>query len=287
MNENIYTLRDNMPLISAVNVQQVSMAKKNNIPLFKGVLYECNDDGFGNPLLKKVGENTVVLGGAVLALEHLCNATATFKPATLNTIYSVNSGIAGDNTKSFISLFGVGTGGAGLDFGNVIAPDIKQREVANFIPLRAGESITGTTDASKYFFKKLNPDGTTYSWYLKEFAEAPIIKSCWKDAVEEGAIGTEIAEEVYNSARTEGIETFAEFTLNLNVNDVREYFESIGELDMARYNTLGLFTGQKVDIGSGVYDYVNVRLFSVLSFDNKSVREKNSAIYKYMVYSLV
>lgn len=286
MNRKIITLNDHMPLMSAIGPEQARVARQNNIPLFKGIMYETNDDGYGNPLLKKVGENTVVLGGAVLALEHLCNVTANFKPATLNTIYSLNQGIAGDNTKSYISCFGVGTGGAALDFGNVSASNVKGREVPTFIPLRSAAALAGT-DVTKYFFKKLNADNVTYSWYLKEFDSPAIIKSLWKDSAEEDVDGTEILAEIYNSARTEGIETFAEFTIKLNTYDVREYFSTIAELDMARYNSLGLFTGEKVDIGGGVFDYVNLRLFSYLNFENKSVKEKTEAEYRYRVFGIV
>ena len=286
MRNNVTILKDTLPLLSAIGPDEVRIARKNNIPLFKGIMYELNDDGFGNPLFKKVGENTIVMGGAVLALEHLCNATATFKPATLNSIYSINQGISGDNMLSYISCFGVGIGGSALDFGNVEDTDIKARNVPSLIPMRYGETLTGT-DSDKYFLKKLNNDGITYSWYLKEFGAATTIKSLWKDAAEEDTDGTEILTEIYNSVRTEGIESFAEFTINLNVNDVREYFSAIADLDMARYNSLGLFTGQKVDIGGGVYDYVNVRLFSYLNFDNKSVKDKTEAEYRYRVYSLV
>jgi hypothetical protein len=285
MNNKAIILKDTLPLISIVGSYEEKIARKNGIPLFKGILHELNDDGFGNPLFKKVGENTIVVGGAILALERLCNTTATFKPATLNTIYSINQGVSGNNALSYISCFGVGTGGSALDFGNIQATDIKAREVPSLIPLRYGATVTGT-DSDKYFLKKLNGDGTTYSWYLKEFSSAPVIKSLWKDAGED-IDGTEITTEIYNSVRTEGIESFAEFIIKLNADDVREYFSAIADLDMARYNSLGLFTGQKVDIGSGVYDYVNVRLFSYLNFDNKSVRDRTETEYRYRIYSLI
>lgn len=283
---NSSLIKDGLPLVSALNPYQASIAHKHGIPCFRGVLYENLTDDFGNTILKKVNENTVVVGGAVLALEHLCNVTATWKPATLNTIYNVNASVAGDNTASYIALFGVGTGGAALDFGNVYTPDVKQRDVATLIPLRTGATITGTTDATKYFFKKDNGGGT-YNWYLKEFNATSTIKSLWKDAAETGADGTEILDEIYNSDRTEGIETLAEFSLKLNTSDVREYFESIGDLNMARYNTIGLFTGQKVLISTGYYDYVNVRLFSTVNFNNRSVSLASESSYTYRVYSLV
>lgn len=279
-------IKDGLPLVSMVGPQQMALARKNNIPCFKGVLFQANDDGYGHRVLRRVSENTVVLGGAVLALEHLCDKEGTFKPATLNTIFDVNPSIVGDNSKSFIKLFGVGTGGSLLDFGSVIPPDVKQRNILEFIPLRTGPAITGA-DAGKYFFKKPNADGVNFSWYLKEFENVNKPKSLWKDAVESGTDGTEILEEIFDSKRTEGIETFAEFEIKLTVNDVREYFESIGELDKARYNSLGLFTGEKVDIGAGVFDYVNVRLFSVTNFDNRSVNVKSESTFFYRVYSLV
>lgn len=291
MKNRIITLKDNLPLgdniplMSMIGPSQEELARRHNIPLFKGIMYQANDDGYGNPVLKKVGENTVVLGGAILALEHLANATASFKPMTLNSIYSLNQGIAGNNMTSYISCFGLGTGGAALDFGNVFSTDIKAREIPGFVPLRSGSVLAGS-DSNKYFFKK-SIGGGNYNWYLKEFDSVPVIKSLWRDSAEENADGTEINAEVYNSTRTESIESFAEFVIKLNTYDIREYFLSIAELDMARYNSLGLFTGQKVDIGGGVYDYVNVRLFSYLNFENKSVKERTETEYRYRIYGIV
>ena len=121
---------------------QSELQKSNNnsptkgTPLYKGILYERCDDGFGNPLLKKVGENTVVVGGAIESLEHLCNIDANWKPKTLNEIYNINANIAGNNMSSYIALFGVGTGGSGLSIGSIVEKDIKRRDVPDLIPLR-------------------------------------------------------------------------------------------------------------------------------------------------------
>lgn len=254
-------------------------------PLFKGELYERLDDGFGNPILKKVGDNTVVVGGAIAALQHLCNVNPTWKPATLNQIYNLNADVVADDIDDRILLFGVGTGGSGLAFGSVVEKDIKSREVPDFIPLRTGTLISGD-DANKYYFKKPNGDGT-FSWYLKEFSVDPVIKTCWKDSADDETDGTEVTSEIYDSGRTEGLQTFAEFILDFNTKDVREYSESIGMLDSARYNTIGLFTGQKVRLEDGSYDYVNVRLFSYLNIDNKSVKIKTASQYVYRILSLV
>lgn len=254
---------------------------------FQGILYENLKDEFGRDVLKEVSRNTVVLGGAILALEHLTGATAAFKPGTLNQILGINDGVEDMSGKNpTIALFGLGTGGAALDFGSINAKDIKTRDIPSMVPLRVCEELTGS-EADQYYMKQLNSDGTTYSWYLKEFADAITIKSLWKDAAEEDVDGTEIVSEVYNSDRTEGIESFAELKIELNVKDVREYFESIGELDMARYNTLGIYTGNKVTLPDGTIDYVNVRLFAYTNFNNRDLSLQTEASYTYRIFALV
>ena len=276
-------LTDHMTFASALSGGESSAV--NSKPLFKGVLYERYVDDFGNEVLNKVGENTVVVGGAIMALEHLCGFDATWKPATLNEIYNINPDVHGDAKKSLIALFGAGTGGSGLSFGSIVEKDIKRRDVPDLIPLRVTDTLTGD-DADKYYFKKDNGDGT-YSWYLKEFSVDPIIKTCWKDSADDEEDGTEVTSEIYNSERTEGLQTFAEFILDFNTKDVREYYESIGSLDSARYNSIGLYVGEKVELEDGSFDYINVRLFSYLNIDNKSVKIKTASQYVYRILSLV
>ena len=186
--------------------------------------------------------------------------------------------------KDFIALFGVGTGGSGLEFGSVAEKDIKRRDVPDLIPLRANTVITGD-EADKYYLQKENTDGTNY-WYLKEFAQDIIIKTWWKDGADDEADGTEITSDIHESTRTEGIQSFAELVLDFNTSDVREYFEFIGSLNSARYNSIGIYTGQKKVIGDRE-EYVNVRLFSYLNIDNKSVKIKTASQYIYRILALV
>lgn len=273
-------LKDSLSLESLMGEE-----RKKSRPTHVGILYEKLDDGFGNTLLRKVGENTVVVGGAIASLEHLCKVEANWKPATLNSIYGIADDVPFVNLNSSIALFGVGTGGSGLSIGSVVAKDIKSRNIPDLIPLRTADTLTGD-DPDAYYFKKDNEDGT-FSWYLKEFSGSPIIKTCWKDSTDDDVDGTEVTEEIYDSPRTEGLQTFAEFILDLNTKDVREYFESIGDLTSARYNSIGLFIGEKVQLEDGSYEYVNIRLFSYLNIDNKSVKIKTASQYVYRILSLV
>lgn len=244
-----------------------------------GKLFQVLGTFGGKRIVKEIACNTVVVGGAITAMENLTGVSASWKPSTLNEIYSVSATASG---APKIALFGVGTGGANLEFGSVVAPSIKQRDVISPIPIRYGASVTGG-DAAKYFMKVANEGGTTYSWYLKEFASTPTLKSLWKNGVGD-ADGTEITSEIYNSTNTEGIETFAEFEINLNTADVREYYEATGSISTARYNTFGFYTGSKNAEGT---EYGDVRLYSVITFNNRSVELSSTSNFLYRVYSMI
>ena len=277
-------LKDHLGFKAHLENNDKNKVSSKSMPEYVGVLYEINKDDFGNQILTKIGENTVTVGGAIESLEKLCRIEATWKPKTLNELYDINVASVNKNNRK-IALFGVGVGGCGLEWGSVVEKDIKSRDIPGLIPLRSAEALTGD-DADLYYFKKDNGDGT-YRYYLKEFAVDTIAKSCWKDSLDEDEVGTEILSEIADSERTEGIQTFAEFVLDLNIKDVREYYESIGSLDQARYNSIGLFIGEKVELPDGSFEYADVRLFSYLNIDNKSVRIKTAAQYLYRILAIV
>ena len=131
--------------------------------------------------------------------------------------------------------------------------------------------------------KVSNNDGITNSWYLKQFSTTPVIKSCWKNSIAAGEDGTEILTDIYNSPSAEGIETFTEFQIDMNAFDGREYFEATGEMSMARYNTIGFYTGSLNEDGT---EYANVRLYSVVTFSNRALDMQSTATYVYRLYSL-
>ena len=236
-----------------------------------------NEDG--RRVVREIACNTVVVGGAITALENLVGTEASWKPSSLNDIYNVS---ASSTDKPTLALFGVGTGGSNLDFGSVIAPNIKQRDVMSPIPMRYGETLTGD-DADKYFMKVPASDGLSNCWYLKQFSETPIIKSCWKNAVSSDADGTEIMSDIYDNPSTDGIETFTEIKINLNTSDVREYFEATGAISEARYNTIGFYTGS---YDKDKNEYANVRLYSVVTFNNRDVSLATNSSFLYRVLSL-
>ena len=316
-------IRDSLPMdIQMIPSKAEEVCRKHGIPVFKGKLYrhegpiDQNVDDWGNPIFTHVNDNTVVLGGAVMALRYLfgrfesmgqsqsavADDTSGFIPATLNSIYSTNSAdaynavnVVGDLPA--VRLFGVGTGGASAErFGDVFDPDFKQRELIDWIPFKVSDTTSlpdNTIDANKYYFRRQfsSAPSVQYGWYLKEFenrGNVPII-SRWKDTVDSVVSGSVITDEIYDDTSSNLIESYGECILKITEDDIKPYFEFTGDLTMARYNTIGLFSGVKrqIDAASNYWDYCNVRLFSVVNMDNVSVKIPTECTYLYRVYAAV
>lgn len=297
-------LKDNLGLCEMINRDQEIIARKHGLPVMRGVLYKVNMDSNGDPIfdkLEKVNENTVVLGGAVLALEKLFGRGAKYLPGTLNEEYKVNDAFDVNPQQTYIRCFGVGTGGARDTIGSVLDPDFKQKFLNDMIPFRISdtEDLADTIDpevAKKYFFRRQiyeNPK-PLWGWYLKEFENPDSIpqpSSYWKDVPDPNSLGTEVSSnpEPYTliGENDNLIECFGECIIKLEEDDLRPWFQYNGSLPTARYNTFGLFTGAKTPIVSGYVDYVGVRLFSVVNFNNVALDMPTSATYLYRVYAAI
>ena len=314
-------LKDTLPLGTTMVPDEVAKAlKKHGFPVFKGKLFkhdgpmDQNLDDWGNPIFTHVNDNTVVLGGAVLALRYLFDNANGFMPETLNHIFDCNDysdeeieALHTSGKRSAVKLFGVGTGGASAEkFGDVSDPDFKQKQLIDWIPFRISDTpeITDySDDVSKYYFRRKFSTSPTvqYGWYLKEFENSSVpITSRWKDTVDSTGTGSEILSDVSGDTSGNLIETYAECMIRITANDIRPYFVFNGELGMARYNSIGLFTGVKTNVGAGrgnaadnrtspqdYNDYVDVRLFSVVNMDNVSVKIPSETTYLYRIYAAV
>lgn len=320
-----YIIKDSLPMMEVLNKNKAKAAKNHGIPLFRGVLYkhtgaiDQNLDKYGRPIFDYVSENTVVIGGAVLALKKLfyggdmTNVNIGYEAPVLNDKYNVNSGESFSDADTKIALFGCGVGGSGMEWGSVIDPDFKMYSLGDpaaddtsmsidgshtWIPFRVSTSSSISPDENgniptNYFFRKSINLGTGantgYAWYLKEFSNTVPIKSLWQDTMDPTTDGSEIVQEL-NAAdmqRTDLIECFGECMLTITEDDLREFFIAAGNLERARFNQIGLFTGVKKQIEDNYFDYVGVRLFSVVNFNNVSVQEPSTNVYLYRIYSAV
>ena len=134
---------------------------------------------------------------------------------------------------------------------------------------REYDLVSYSEDVQKYTLSKSVGSGFT-AYYAKLFDSEPFIRSLWRDG-QDGKDGTEVTDGVHNTQRTEEIETFVEMHMQINENDVREWFEMNGNIEQARVNTIGLFTGRLASDGHGGYTASNVKLFTKFNFDNESL----------------
>ena len=270
-------------------------ARKHGIPTMRGVLYKVNEDANGKPIfdqLTKVNENTVVLGGAVLALEKLFGTKPKFMPSTINSDpeIGINGSSEFNDSETYVKCFGVGVGGASNTMGSYYDPDFKMKKLPEWVPFRISDKDhLEDSIASQYYYRmqiKDDPD-PQWGWFLKEFANTPEPECHWKDTPDPNATGSLITSDVSTSQSTNLIESYCECLIKIDTDDIRPYFQWAGNLQMARYNSIGLFTGVKREIAPGYIDYVGVRLFSVVNFNNIPLDLPTSSTYLYRVYAAV
>ncbi len=327
MNTSKNHLNDRLSLadVMPITPYEAKICKSNHIPTLQGKLFAKDD--FGNLIF--VHSNTVVLGGSINALEKLTGVFASYRPSSINMQESANmacplpSGCESYTdayeqsieTSSHICLFGVGMGGAGDTFSQVYAPDFKQNSLATWLPFRISAKPTlnvsgllsgddNATERAKYHMLEIDSAETIYKyqWYLKQFESTAEVKSLWKNAPDLTKDGTEItsASDVASGPAGVGIESMAEFVINISADDIRPYFENKGALASARYNTIGLFTSSliKPDYtkskissdysalqGENYTEAYNTRLFSVVNFENDSLKLRKDITYVYRIYS--
>lgn len=236
-------------------------------------------------------ENQIVLGGAIYVLEKIFGVSSPLNIDYLNNIMGIaNTGpnVTEKYSKdNVVCLFGVGTGGSG-DAGPVKDIAFQEREIFEMVPFRVTDQPLSTNDREKYWFKKQLTEGpgkNHTAYYLKTFENTPKIKVLWRDG-EGGEDGTEVESGVHNTQRKEPIETFVEMTLKIGKNDIKEWFDLNGKIEQARINSLGLFTGIKSPVGSGIEkDYKQVMLFSKINFHNEMLASSKELTIIYRIYT--
>lgn len=177
-----------------------------------------------------------------------------------------------------VCLLSVGIGGSGLTLGDVYHPsysDLKLKQPIPFKLVNADEDLNAE-DKKKYFLRHEYVDNGVekVAYYLKAF---------------EGQ--TELKIKPLSTANVDGNQdwdVYAEATIKIEQTDLREYFESIKQLDKARINELGLVFGyQPTTIKDADYvDYAELEQFSAVSFNNEPLESSGKDLtIVYRVYA--
>ena len=272
-------------------IEKFKNKEKQKSP-FRTEISAC--DEFGDVLFT-LEHNMVVIGGAITVLEKMWNIRSSLMIDTINNINQINPAVQSSTEllpqNDCVCLWGIGIGGSGDAFGSVRDVKYYEREIGQngqsneFIPFRCVTTALEGEDVQKKTLSKSVGTGFT-AYYAKTFEDDPFIRSLWRDGVE-GEDGTEVTDGVHNTQRTEDIETFVEMHMRIDQDDVREWFEMNGNIEQARFNTIGLFTARLTADGSGGYNATNVKLFTKFNFDNEALggsKSKTISI-KYRIYA--
>ena len=288
-------LSDRLSPVDTIKTEFGKTIKRGHRPVFHTQIIAEGFNEFGEKLFSKdLGHNETVLGGALNVLEKLWDISASLKVASINHLLGINDIVPLPDSSAtpddIVCLWGVGIGGCGDAFGSIRPVHFYEREIGQngntdqMIPFRVVNEPFSSTDPNydKYFMMRKRDD-EFYEYYCKAFEIPPVIKVLWKDGAE-GEDGTEVGADVYNTTRTDEIETFVEMHCKIDAKDIHEYFEHLSQTEMTRINTIGLFTGRRTELSDGRIDYTNVKLFSKINFDNESLVNAKTILYKYRVY---
>jgi hypothetical protein len=264
-------------------------------------------DDFGHEIT--IAENTVVLGGAVAALEALFFGKVTGKSGstsyyrggiTLNEALNLSNKenhLTSDDV-SYVAYFGVGIYGAGTSFGDVNTPNFKNNaldnatsspnimEISNetgLLPLRCKTTLPSPSESNYHATTQDAISGNLYYLsYLKEI-ESFIVVDNEDSSPDDASYGENSAAEI---ARSSGlIEAYAKCKFTISTTDIKDYFTAIGTPDQARYNSIGLFMGAYNSSDNEVRD---IRLFSYVNFNNVSLADgEEETNYIYRVYAAI
>ena len=242
-------------------------------------------DDFGQVLFTT--ENRLVLGGALFTLEKLFGVQSPIQVDYLNDILGIaTTGPAVTEIypkDTVVCLFGLGTGGAGDTITSVYDVSVKEREIFEPIPFRYTDKLTAEEEEKYWFVHEDQVTGKS-AYYLKKFEVEPQIRVLWDDA-EGDEDGTPVQSGVHTSSRTDEIETCVELILRVDKKDCREWFEHNGEIEKARFNSIGLFTGIMSELEDGRVDYKQVKLFSKFNINNEMLNLSKGLTMRYRIYT--
>ncbi len=178
-----------------------------------------------------------------------------------------------------------GTGGApDSTIGKTFDVDFKSREIPGVIPFRLTDQALSAVEAEKYFGRKTLQSGKT-AYYFKKFEAEPRVQALWLDSDSDDMDGTQVDENVHESSRLEGIETFVEIILKLDKTDCREWFSEAGEIERSRMNSIGLYIATPYITEDDKVEYKDARLFSLLNINTEPLSSAKELNFRYRVYS--
>lgn len=224
-------------------------------------------------------KNKVILPGSGFIARKLFDITAeevtpSYNEAFGDAMYTpttdtapsknINTTATKDNHK--ILLFCCGTDGCGSENSQIYPVDYKKWiSVDDILPFRY---IASGSDLPKelretYFGRTEINGGEYIAYYFKRFESVPTVTQQFVD-------GTPISAEIYDSAKTEAVETYVAINLKITKEDFRDYFVATVGIDEARINSISLCSAYPVEYNGNVY-FKEIRPVTKLHIPNESL----------------
>ena len=227
-------------------------------------------------LLFKVSNKVILAGSTFTAMKHF-GLTVPILTPTYNTVLELENTVIGEvhsEADEKVFLFAMGTDGCGagpaqlneVDYSKWLTPE----DMVSFrYPLALSD--LGALDRAMYFGRKVN--GERVHYYFKKFEGNPAWKQQYVD-------GTPIDVNVYDSLKTDAIESYVELKLKILKEDAREFFiNSIGAggIENARVNTIMLLTAWPKLYGDYNY-YEDIRPLTKLNFPTEYLIDETKGL---------
>ena len=187
-----------------------------------------------------------------------------YTPATTEapTTIDPNTTATVDNHK--ILLFCCGIDGCGSENSQVYPVDYKKWiSPSNMVPFRYPLASNDLSDDLKesYFGRTSINGGEYYAYYFKRFEGNPVLVQQFID-------GTPIDATIYESAKTESVETFVELNMKITKEDIRDFYVATVGIDEAKINSISLCTAYPVEEDGHLY-FKDIRPFTKLHIPNE------------------
>lgn len=217
----------------------------------------------GTDIVLFKAKNKVILPGAGFTARcHFDLAREEITPSYNEALVLENSVVETPSSKEKVFLFCVGTDGCGregsdirtVDYSKWIAPE-------SLVPFRyplIADDLTGG-ERELYFGRKVIDDRVAY--YFKAFESVPELIQKYTD-------GTIVDTDVYESEKTDEIETYVEIKLRVEPADCRDWFKQTTGINDARINTFSLCTAWAKVFDGQIY-YQDIRPLTKYNISNE------------------
>lgn len=222
------------------------------------------------------GRNKVILPGAAFT------ARKHFNLGTVEVTPSYNQVLGLDNTVSEappseeaekVFLFSVGVDGGGREPSQIYPVNYaKWTDPGDLIPFRY-QPLTADLDddlRDSYFGRKTFDAQNRIAYYFKAFDIEPTFHQQFVD-------GTPIDNTIYDSEKTDEVETYVELILKITKEDCREFFRATTGPNTARINSIQLLTGWAKVVDGKTY-YQDIRPLTKLHFPLESLIDVTKSI---------